>query len=178
MKKVIALLLAMIFVLSLTACGGGNNMSLSQLENELKYAHSDIHLSKSGSMYSWSGKVVLSSDSVQIEVKVDDSDNVLSTTITDKGIYNKALSSWDSVLALVTQIDADSNKCTIGELIAARCVVQIICLIDAAANGDSSISSREKLEEVFKKGSCEVNGWKISLKIDSSSDVIVIKMDT
>ena len=185
MKKVLALLLALVLVLSLAACGGGEKseetsnksiITVSQLTNELKTVHSDLNFSKNGNDYSWSGKVALDDDIATIKVKADESDNVLSVSITDKGMYNKALSSWDSVSKLMNQVNEDSGKCSIGEIVAATCVAQLIALYDAAASGDSNAGKSEMLEQVFTSGNYKVDGWEIILKMNESSDIIDIDL--
>lgn len=174
MKKVLALALALVLVLSLVACGSSKSViTVSDLSKKLETAHSNLNLTKSGDTYSWSGKVIMDSDTAEIKVKADDKDQVVSVSITDKGIYNDVLSSWSSITELMKK---DSKKYTVGEVTASVCILQSTALIEAAANDDSAISSSEKLEELFTNGSCEVKGWKISINIDKTANEINIKM--
>lgn len=174
MKKVLALVMALVLVLSLVACGSSKSViTVSDLSKKLETAHSNLNLAKSGDTYSWSGKVMMDSDTADIEVKADNKDQVISVSITDKGIYNDVLSSWSSIAELIKK---DSSKYTIGELTAATCIMQSTALIESAAKNDSGISTSEKLEELFTNGSCEVKGWKISVNIDKTADEIKIKM--
>lgn len=175
MKKVLALVLALVLVLSLAACGSSKSViTVSDLSKKLESAHSAINLNKSGDTYSWNGKILMDSDTTDIKVKADDKDQVVSVSITDKGIYDDVLSSWSSIAELMKK---NSSKYSIGELTAATCIVQSTALIEAAANDDSGISTSEKLEELFTNGSCEVKGWKINIKMDKTADKVEITME-
>jgi len=176
MKKVLALMLALVFVLSLAACGGGSTFTKDEVEKALQESESDLVLQKSSDSdkeyYYEKNNGVIEADFL---VKTKDGEKVESIEITNKDIDTKLLSSEDSIIDILSKLN-ESGKSSINDLKAASCIIQVF---DLASLFDSSLGSKVEdikpiVTDVFTKGSCRTGDWIIRSDINSNDKTVVI----
>lgn len=179
MRKAITIFLALVMVLSLTACGGGKAITKDDLETALKNTDKELSLQQSDNSnneFNYSGKSTTNTSDYY--VKTNDKGELQYLKISFQNIDTSLLSSADSISNVTDLLMNHPGDSKLKDARAGVCISQMINLItlfDASYSKKSSAELIVAVANAFSSnGSSQFGSWNLSSTMNETEKTVEI----
>lgn len=176
MKRLIALLLTLVMMLSLAACG--NTITKNQLEKALQETSEELVLQKtedSDNVYQYTNDSIM--EKSVYTVWTTNGSKVERIEIVYSNIDTTIFNSSSSIRELMNDIVNNSQSVPLYRLRAGMCILQVMnlmTLFDSSYKNKSADESLSSMAAVFTAGGAQFGAWTVSADMNKGAETVKI----